>query len=114
MDIEAHFDVSEDSLNIEPLIILPLVENAFKFCEGKNGHKGSLKLNLNFKDQKLALDIRNTMGGEGSRKIASHGLGLANVKKRLALLYPGKHKLLFGKNDDELMYTCKLELWGTN
>lgn len=89
---------------IPPLLLIPFVENAFKHGEftGDNG----LFINIYTSDQKLHVHCRNKKGKQ--RKDSGGGIGLENVKRRLSLLYPGKHILLVEDKND--FFTINLEL----
>jgi len=95
---------------IAPMIFLPFVENAFKhgvsatqqsFIDIKVAqHNGTVELtvvNTIIKDQNTNLE-------EGS------GIGLNNTKRRLDLLYPGKHTLIIKESADESTYLIHLTL----
>jgi LytS/YehU family sensor histidine kinase len=73
---------------IEPLLLIPFVENAFKHISHNT-------------DQPDFIKIRLAMGkGEFIFSIENSGIGLTNVKRRLDLLYPKKHTLLINDEAD--------------
>lgn len=77
---------------IVPMLLIPFVENAFK-----HGLKSGLKhyeidIEIELESDLLHFHCRNQYRKNG--EISGHGgLGLENVKRRLELLYPGKHQL---------------------
>lgn len=81
-----------DGLKIAPVILLPLVENAFK--HGVKPEENCL-VSIKFIVVKntLTFSIKNTFFEKSPQAIQEKGIGLANVKKRLELLYPNQYKL---------------------
>jgi hypothetical protein len=82
-----------DEKKIAPLILIPLIENAFK--HGVNPEEDShIRINILNKDEELHVDIFNNkvsvINGEETRI----SLGIENTRKRLEILYPGKHNLI--------------------
>ncbi len=79
-----------DGLRIHPMLMLPLVENAFK--HGDLHSKGtSVRIRLTVDSGTLDFRVENTPS-RGARDKTS-GVGLRNVRRRLELLYPGAHAL---------------------
>ncbi|MFA8436319.1 MAG: sensor histidine kinase [Marinifilaceae bacterium] len=94
---------------IEPLLLIPLVENAFKHGFYTNNPSSFVHIRLKLEDETLKFSIRNSIqankpSGTGKRE----GKGLKNLKKRLALSYPKTSKLLL--SEQENVYLAKLEL----
>jgi LytS/YehU family sensor histidine kinase len=91
---------------IEPLLLIPFVENAFKHISHNKNELNFIKMQLGMKKDEFNFSIENSKEtGLGQllqteKMTEQHsGIGLANVKRRLALLYPQKHSL---KITDEL------------
>lgn len=89
-DVDVQFDVREPiplNTHVPPLLLIVFVENAFK--HGVSYNKPSfVHINLMCEDGKVKFVVRNSR--HTSHKTEQGGMGLENVKKRLALL--------FGKN----------------
>lgn len=81
---------------IEPILLLPLVENAFKHGDIDHNEHGFVRIELNNQADKLVFRVENTFEIEDTQKDAQGGVGLANVRARLGLHYPGKHTLTTG------------------
>ncbi|MBC9912955.1 sensor histidine kinase [Chitinophaga varians] len=76
--------------NIAPLLLVPFVENAFK--HGVSNRPGKpVTITLTCNDQQLLFSVHNYVSGQQRDKTG--GIGLDNVRKRLQLLYPGRHQL---------------------
>ncbi|MBD0332638.1 MAG: histidine kinase [Chitinophagaceae bacterium] len=97
-----NFNCSPDVKNfaIEPLLLIPFVENAFKHLSHfSNGKRNEVQINISRNDGAMNFSVNNTTEGKQREEVQSGGIGLNNVKKRLELLYPDKHKLNVADND---------------
>jgi hypothetical protein len=90
---------------VPPFIFFTFVENAFKHSTNKIG-TSEIALSLAADRDGIQLSISNTMAPASERH--STGLGLENVKRRLDILYPGRHTLKTGPFDG--VYTASLHL----
>ncbi len=78
---------------IEPLLLIPFLENAFKHISHHKDEPNFIKLSIQLEKGVLKFTIYNSKEA-GIKAIEKHsGIGLNNVKRRLALLYPGKHEI---------------------
>lgn len=94
-----------ENVTIAPLVLIPFIENAFKHGDF-TGNESGLVVTLQIRKNKLDVYFINKKGNH--QKDSAGGIGLENVKRRLGLLYPGKHSLLINDNDDS--FTVNLEL----
>jgi two-component system LytT family sensor kinase len=84
------------TLTIAPLLLTAFIENAFK--HGVSYSMSSvININISIFEKTLTLTVTNPVIQNNS--FVSGGLGLRNVKRRLELLYPGKHQLNISSND---------------
>ncbi|MEM8908261.1 MAG: histidine kinase [Bacteroidota bacterium] len=82
---------------IAPLILIPFVENAFKHGPAKQDEDARIDLDIQVEGKRLTFKVVNTYEeGELNPSIQS-GIGLANVKKRLQLIYPNRYQLKLEK-----------------
>jgi hypothetical protein len=96
---------------IAPLLLLPFLENAFKHGTSRQIDQCWISFDLNVKSSTLLFKLVNSVDNEEDRKPAlDGGLGLQNVKRRLDLLYPGKHRLLVQSEDEVFIVSLELEL----
>jgi LytS/YehU family sensor histidine kinase len=78
---------------LEPLLLIPFVENAFKHGIG-HGDDPVIVIRLHVNPERLQFDVENRIFRSDITHLpAEPGMGLKNVKRRLELLYPGKHEL---------------------
>jgi len=92
---------------IAPLIMLPFVENAIKHGIDSKGN-GFVYIDIKTEDSILSFSISNSKTSENITSKKHSGIGLENVKKRLALQYPQKHKLKL--REIEKKYSVELTL----
>ena len=94
-----HLPTSPEGVEIPPLLLMPLMENAFKHSSNKNG---SIDIELSTTKNKVFFKIRNTKEQDtslGLEHLEANGIGLVNIKKRLVLLYPETHNLAIQENE---------------
>lgn len=106
IDVSFKSEGAVDGLKIAPLLLLPFVENSFKHGVSEQLDQCWVNLHVFTSGNKLHFHISNSTGGE--RITEKGGIGLQNIRKRLKLLYEGKHQLVI--KEDEDMYLVKLEL----
>jgi LytS/YehU family sensor histidine kinase len=93
---------------IEPLLLIPFIENAFKHISHYKNQLNFIKIQLTmFKDE---FNFRIENSKEPLEKLTEKhsGIGLVNVKRRLALLYPEKHQLKISNGID--LYHVELNI----
>ncbi|TXJ26295.1 MAG: hypothetical protein E6Q24_11780 [Chitinophagaceae bacterium] len=79
---------------IAPMLIMPFVENAIKHSSGGLQQAAVVKINMELTSQQFALTVHNSIAQKDKTDAPlPGGVGLPNVEKRLALLYPGNYFL---------------------
>jgi two-component system LytT family sensor kinase len=103
------FDIDGDinSANIAPMLLLPFVENAFKYGLS-NSHESPIQINLSIKKERICFSVTNRKFENMGRH--SSGIGIPNVERRLQLLYPNKHELTIEDNTDTYFVKLKISL----
>lgn len=91
---------------IVPLILLPIIENAFKHGISQLIHGAWVRIKINILPDQLELEAENNYKKKTEDK--NHGIGLSNLKKQLDVFYPGRHELIV--RDDGEVYQCRLKL----
>jgi two-component system, LytTR family, sensor kinase len=98
-------DRVDGSIKIAPLILITFVENAFKYV-GLNEYKDNrIDIILDFVNGNLQFRVFNTKERGVSKLKQSSGLGIANTRRRLELLYPDKHLLEIRDHEDNYEVT---------
>ena len=106
-DLRLEIKGDDSPCYIEPMLLVPFVENAFKHGIGTVANP-FIKIVIEIKGEQLLFLISNNYTGRNLSKDKDSGIGLDNVKNRLELLYPGKYRLLL--NDTGSVYTVRLNL----
>ncbi|WP_261990450.1 sensor histidine kinase [Hymenobacter sp. BT188] len=82
-----------ESCYIAPLLFIHLLENAYKHSPARL-EPGDLQVRVEVKDDSLAFHVQNPIAKKPATALEEPGgIGLPNVRKRLALLYPDQHTL---------------------
>ncbi len=115
--IQVNIDHAMKDFNIEPLLLIPFIENSFKHLSHfSNGKLNEIKIDLSKQNSELTFVIKNSTEGKQENiefpKISGKegGIGLANVKRRLELLYPKKHQLTIQNVDGYFNVYLKLKI----
>ena len=99
-DTSILFDVQglNEEDRIEPLLLLPFVENAFKHGLHRELEKGYVHIVICITPEELVLEVINSK----PRLVPPQavGVGLQNVKKRLSLLYENRHNLRIEEGEE--------------
>ncbi|MGI8583751.1 MAG: sensor histidine kinase [Chitinophagaceae bacterium] len=93
---------------IAPLLLLPFLENAFKHGTSEQLEKPWLSFDLVVKQNLMKCKVVNSKNE--FVPVSQHGIGVENVKKRLAFLYPGKYELKINDEGDFFVVSLLLEL----
>jgi len=90
--------------------LLPLVENCFKHGTSQVLRQPWIKIQAERKANILVVKLINGKPPSKTPSGPTDGIGLTNLKKRLELLYPGKHELSILAEEDVYIVNCKIEL----
>ena len=109
LNLQFHFNVKEEWHSIEPMLLIPFVENAFKHGNGLP-ENSDIFIDLNVENNELDFKVRNRFMSNDRAKDKTSGIGLANVKRRLDLLYPRTHRLQIDDSNGWYQVDLKLSL----
>ena len=98
------------SYRIEPLLLIPFLENAFKHISHHQSEPNTVSVELDVKDDILYYSVQNTKEQISGSTEKPGGIGLNNVKRRLELLYPGKYELVATDQGDKYLIYLKLDI----
>ncbi|MET3126126.1 hypothetical protein ABID42_001228 [Arcicella rosea] len=112
--LQVNFEIEGDIRgNIPPMILITFVENAFKHCIGDLYSNCFIKIFLRVDDDNLYFEVENSKSNlsiNNQRKIFG-GIGLNNVKKRLANLFPSTHFLQIANQENQFIIKLQLKLF---
>nr|MCU0326415.1 histidine kinase [Spirosomataceae bacterium] len=96
------------SKTIEPMLLIPFIENSFK--HGVSLVKSpTINILMQIEENRLIFEVENKFNGDFvETKDGNSGIGLQNVRRRLELLYPNNHELLISQENG--IYSVRLEL----
>ncbi|PVY39118.1 sensor histidine kinase [Pontibacter virosus] len=106
VDLEITGDT--ESCHIAPLLFIHLLENAYKHSPARL-EPGAIKVIVEIIENTLTFSIQNPIGKHQNNMLEEPGgIGLPNVKKRLALLYPDQHQLEINNTGEIFTVTLKI------
>ncbi|MDR0517989.1 MAG: sensor histidine kinase [Fibromonadaceae bacterium] len=108
LKFELKTDLANPNAPIAPLLLISLLENAFKHGIGPSLGDSSINVKIASKDGKITFECSNTYFPKNNQDKSGSSIGVDNTKKRLAILYEGCHyydSKIVGEN-----YITKLEL----
>lgn len=110
LQLHAEFAESDENTRIAPMLLIIFIENAFKHAKDTTEQQIFIDIRLKTWSNFIQFEIKNShQAHDGERVEEKHsGFGLDNVKKRLHLLYPGRHNLTI--TDKDGFYTVMLQL----
>ncbi|MCE3260061.1 MAG: hypothetical protein K0S12_1702, partial [Bacteroidetes bacterium] len=90
--VSYQFDKPSAEEMIAPLLLQPLIENAFKHTPKSKNVKGEISIRMTLDAGVMHFEVKNSRDVSETSGLPG-GIGLENVKKRLQLIYPGKHEM---------------------
>ena len=101
----------KEDLIIAPMLLLPFLENCFKHGVSSQ-QESEILIKLEVMGKTLFFETKNQIFPlhPDSPEAKENGIGLTNTKRRLALLYPEKHRLKFGITEVNQEYWVNLTL----
>jgi hypothetical protein len=110
-NVKVNFSVTGKSagLKIAPMVLLPFVENAFKYGHSTE-HESEIFINIAIQGKELHLLVHNTCFKKQANKVETFHIGIENTYKRIELLYPGKHMLSINETETDFNVSLHLNL----
>lgn len=110
VDIDIDLQGGTKAFSIEPMLLIPFIENAFKHGVVLVKHP-FIEIQLKVDGDVLYFSVENKYSEEPHQsKDKDSGIGLANIKTRLELLYPGMHTLSICDNNGIFKVELKLPI----
>lgn len=97
------FDLEGDlnGHSLPPALLITLVENAFKHGIKKSAPSNFVHLELKANSQEITFEVSNPLHNHSNSKKKETGIGLQNLRKRLHLLFPDRHRLQVGPTEKQ-------------
>lgn len=109
-------DISVNVLNdigrvsIAPFLLLPIVENCFKHGASNEIDECWIRLDVLYKDDWLIIKAENSKPCNARSNGVHNGIGLENVRQRLAILYPDSYELRCMEDDQSYLAVLKIKM----
>jgi len=94
---------------VAPLLFIPLVENCFKHGISANKQLNHVKISLTSNDDGITFTTANHIASGLVKQTQQHGNGLANLRKRLGIIYPGRASLETAEEGND--YNVKMKIF---
>ena len=108
---EVHVEAAPlQGFRIVPLLLVPFVENAFKHISHHNDGINFVRVELFRKEDIFYFRSENSADPSEKNTASRSGIGLANVQRRLDLLYPGKHRLTMDRSNGNFKVELQLTI----
>ena len=105
--VQVDFPTQIPDIQIAPLLFVSVVENAFK--HGVSATKPSdIRFKMEVENGEIEFMASNTNLPKDETDKSGSGIGVDNLKKRLEILYPGKHEYLIHQRND--LYIAEMHL----
>lgn len=109
--LRLNFNQNIDDLKqpLPPLLLIPLVENAFKHGVSETSDKPVIDIDLSVNKKQLIFRIKNSTENSNDDRIVKENIGLSNLRRQLELLYKD-FSLIVEKKETEFTATLKINL----
>ena len=110
VNISLSQNIENETTVIAPLLLIPIVENAFKYGIGKSEGAPEIRIELEVKSGILNLKTFNLKNSKSRNRSTKRGIGIENLRRQLNLQYPLKHELDITEDDESYSVRLKIEL----
>ncbi|HEY6901324.1 MAG TPA: histidine kinase [Puia sp.] len=111
LQIKLNVDMDAKDFFIAPLLFTAFIENAFRYVSSSKG-ENKVVICLQKKEHLLRFRVFNTREKAGGTAVAPdhRGIGISNAKRRLGILYPGRHELQIDDGVNFYQVTLTIDL----
>lgn len=110
VELICHLDGDYRNLEITPLILISIIENAFKYGLDLDAHS-KISISVCIEKGKLILNVENSIAKRiADKTVSSTELGLANTRKQLRIFYPEKHVLTIENIGEKYKVNLEIQL----
>lgn len=107
--INFKYDIEDMKQSLPPLLLIPLVENAFKHGIAETADQPFIDIYLSIKRQQLLFVVKNSTGNLNGGNGIKENIGLSNLRRQLQLLYSA-YDLSVLQHTSEFTATLKINL----
>ena len=87
LHINFNYTIEDMRQAIPPLLLMPLVENAFKHGVSETRSRPFVDIHLSVNNRQLIFTVKNSFDNSGERESLKENIGLSNLRRQLELLY---------------------------
>lgn len=98
---------------IAPMVILPFVENCFKHGASEELQQAWVTVQIEAAEHAILIKVENSKSNNGNNHHGD-GIGIQNVKRRLALLYPSRHELRILDGSETFLVILTIQVSASN
>jgi hypothetical protein len=110
LDVHVLIPDKTDQIYIAPLLLLPFIENCFKHGTSKILINPWINLTVEMKNNLLIMKLMNGKAHTPVSATTKSGIGIANVRQRLELLYKDKYDLQIREEEEVYVVDLRVEL----
>lgn len=107
--INFNYDVEDMRQSLPPLLLIPLVENAFKHGVSETRNQPFVDIHLSINNRQLLFVVKNSCDNSLDEKKIKEKIGLSNLKRQLELLFT-EHELNIQPTENEFVAILKINL----
>lgn len=107
LNINFNYDVEDMKQSIPPLLLIPLVENAFKQGVSETRNRPFISIHLSLKNRQLSFVVKNSVDGYAGDRNVKENIGLSNLRRQLELLYTDFRLSI---KQEEFLFTATLNI----
>ena len=104
LEADLTFDIEDNDKHIAPLLMMPFVENAFKYSSALRGKGHRIAVSVSLRRGKFHFHCSNAFGELNAENMDSQwqksGIGISNTRKRLEAVYPNQYNLSIQKESN--------------
>lgn len=112
--IETNFKVADQHIRVAPMLFIPFMENALKHGNIEKITDTFIRIKIESDGEKIQFEIENSKSESPKVIDEVGGIGIENVKKRLAILYPNRHELSVNETSQAFKVNLNIDLNGND
>ncbi|WP_317171659.1 sensor histidine kinase [Spirosoma profusum] len=107
--VNVNHNIDDMKQAIPPLLLIPLVENAFKHGVSETRHQPFVDIHLSVKERQLAFIVKNSTEEFSGEQRVKENIGLSNLRRQLELLYTD-YQLSAKQSESDFSATLQINL----
>ena len=107
--INFNYDIEDMKQALPPLLLIPLVENAFKHGVSETRNQPFVDIHLSVNRRQLVFVVKNSTEKFSGERIVKENIGLSNLRRQLELLYTD-YNLSAQQGESAFTATLKINL----